>query len=908
MLKHTTYNASSSDRVDEAPELSRRTLLQAAGAGLAALSCSLAGWAAVSKPAAAAVNTIDFRYSPAWWQTSICFPDDPDKALVGKEGQLLFDYGLRADKQGRVIESDDPDIDNFSLSVLPDCGSGARWIRQSMASPRAPIIQTWRDADGVEISEQTFLVTPGPGDRVPSPSLARVDFAGGMIYGFAKPALGSAPAFANVAVALEGPIRFQLAVDPGAAVTLVFGLCEGRVTEPGARLLVLSAEGGEARTVDAVKDFGASQPGLYKLMAHDENGDGVIDISISAPADSPQREAVLSALWAFSGAVPEDNVLISGHADNSAIASFPDILQPQRRAIVLMTLKNSTPVTATRQPVLRIRSGGHVHLNEVDKTIHVENGVRISGSAALTLALTATEGEVVAQMAAVTLPPGGSHKVAFAVDRRSFGPVDPLSADQAGILLRAAEKWWENYDLPYSSISVPDRGIQDMVESCVRNIWQARELKIGGPAFEVGPTCYRGLWVVDGSFLLESAAILGRGLEARKGVEYLIGQQKPDGSFETLPHYWKENGIMLWAATRHAFLTQDKEWLRRYWPALQSALGVIRRMRDEVSRNPQALNYRLMPGGFVDGGIDNMKAAAPEYSTVYWTLAGMKSFIVAARWLSDEATAACCESDYNDFYAVFRQACARDVLEDGRGNAYVPIMMGNAESYVPQKGQWSFCHAVYPGQVFPKDDPLVKGQLAMLRATEVEGMVLDTGWIKDGIWTYFAPFYAHAQLWQGQGREAVESLYAFAQHASPTRVWREEQRPLGQPPRKGDSAGDMPHNWASAEFIRLVAHLIELDRGDELHLLEGFPREWAQPGMVTRLDGVLTPFGPLHLEIRISEDGRSALLKMKQLKDSPPTKIVLHLGDWAGRNEVAELATDREVVKSIKLRVPSRNG
>ena len=91
--------------------------------------------------------------------------------------------------------------------------------------------------------------------------------------------------------------------------------------------------------------------------------------------------------------------------------------------------------------------------------------------------------------------------------------------------------------------------------------------------------------------------------------------------------------------------------------------------------------------------------------------------------------------------------------------------------------------------------------MAMLRATKVEGMVFDTGWMKDGIWTYFASFYGHAALWMGHGDEAAQVLYDFANHAVPTRVWREEQKPLG----KGiEEVGDMPHNWASAEFIRLA--------------------------------------------------------------------------------------------------------
>jgi hypothetical protein len=279
----------------------------------------------------------------------------------------------------------------------------------------------------------------------------------------------------------------------------------------------------------------------------------------------------------------------------------------------------------------------------------------------------------------------------------------------------------------------------------------------------------------------------------------------------------------------------------------------------------------------------------------------MNSFIAAAHWLGYEADASAAQKEYDDFFAAFRRACTRDTLRDGHGNAYVPTMMANARGYVPQKGQWAFCHAVYPGQVFPKDDPFVEGQLAMLRATKVEGMVFDTGWMTAGLWTYFASFYGHAQLWQGRGREAAETLYAFAQHACPMRVWREEQKPAGQ---GSDEVGDMPHNWASAEFIRLTTHLIELDRGSELHLLEGFPREWAGPGMVTRLNGVLTPFGPLWLEVRVAGDGRSALVKMKRLTGRGLAKVMLHLDGLTGKNEAVELPASAGVERSIMLTQP----
>lgn len=891
----------------EFPILSRRALLQAAGVGLPAFGLPTASLLDTAFAIPASVRretceTVDFRYSPTWWQTAICLPDDPDKMLVGKEGQLLFDYGVHLDQPGepRAVKADEVNTADYALMLQPSYGGTSKWISQETISPRVPVVQTRREANGVEILEQTFLAAPTSDNQVRAPQLARVDFAGKMTYGCAEPIGECSPAFRNGACG--DSLHFQLAVAPGQMATVVYGVCESLVKTARARLLVLKADGAKERVVDPFNDFGFNHPGVYRMAAQDDDNDGVINIYLDISKDSQEKHAVLSALWAFADGIPSDEDIIRGRADDRAIANFPSVLEPARRLVILLTLRNSKMAAAPCQPSLYIRSTGAVAFDAITRTISAGSGTRISGSAALVLRSDPTRGGFVAEMPAMVVPPGGSIDVAFTVDRHSKGALDHVSAEHARGLLTATQKWWQTSNLPFETILVPDRAIQGMIESCVRNIWQARELKIGGPAFQVGPTVYRGLWVVDGSFILESAAILGRGLEARRGIEYLLSQQKPDGSFEIIPHFWKENGIVLWAATRHAFLTQDKAWLREQWPALQRVVRVIEKMCDGVSKNPQAPNYGLMPGGFVDGGLDNRDlnrdVDEPEYSTVYWTLAGLKSFSAAAHWLGDPASAAASQRDYDGLYTAFRKACARDLLKDGNGNKYLPVMMDDAGHYSPQKGQWAFCHAVYPGQVFPEGDAMALGQLSMLRATKVEGMVCDTGWLPRGIWTYFASFYAHAMLWQRQPREAVDSLYAFAQHACPTRVWREEQATHDQ---KSEAGGDMPHNWGSAEFIRLVAHLIQLDRGDELHLLEGFPREWAQPDAVTRLEGVMTPFGALYLEVTVSGDGHSAELKLKQLTGQRPTRIVLHLKGLAGRDETLELPTDRDVSKSISL-------
>ena len=364
---------------------------------------------------------------------------------------------------------------------------------------------------------------------------------------------------------------------------------------------------------------------------------------------------------------------------------------------------------------------------------------------------------------------------------------EPGTVPEAKTAREQAVAFWQQAPLPWGRIHVPDAGIQALVDSSIRNIWQAREIKNGLPVFQVGPTCYRGLWIVDGAFLLEAATILGAGDQARNGVAYELTHQKPDGRIEVMKDrygYWKENGIVLWTCVRHAMLTQDKAWLESVWPKLERIAGFIQRLRTDqaadasleaglIPRTKQTpLDQGLMPHGIIDGGIQN----GVEYTNSYWNVLGLRSFVQAARWLGKTDEAAAWQTEYDDVMAVQRKAAARDMRKDAGGNSYLPILMGDAGTKeLPQRAQWAFCHAVYPGQIFAKDDPLVAGNMAMLAATEREGMVYGTGWDATGIWNYFASFYGHAWLWQGNGRKAAEVLYAFANHASPMLDWREEQ-------------------------------------------------------------------------------------------------------------------------------------
>jgi len=804
---------------------------------------------------------------------------------VDHEGQLLYHY-----RQGGR---------EFGTRIALEAAEDTTWKGQELLSPRVPIVQTRRRTnDGIEVVEEAFAVTDLADAGRPESGLRRLD-GGGVNLDWAVPPAGVDPVLRHILVHHGGPLRFELAVSLGDTRRVALALCEGWWKEAGQRVQVLRIEGAEPRTVDAVAEIGRNVAAAFWFDARDLNRDGRIEIAIEAAADAPDQNTFLNGLWVFpSDAEPDSPALLEGDLNAIALARLNATTPggPPRNDIILVQITNTGSEPRTLQPRLVVDTTLDFSFEPESQRIRLNSHETVTASLPMTGLVADTSSRRSIQLEALTVLPGESAAFFALFSGGGAIRVEPETLEQALASRARAVDFWQAAKLPYGRIQVPDPNVQALVDSSIRNIWQAREIKQGLPAFQVGPTCYRGLWIVDGAFLLEAATLVGAGPEARSGVAYELTFQQPDGRIEVMRDFSKENGIVLWTCVRHAQLTQDPAWLQSLWPRLEQIAEHIRTLRQQTLTNSSALDDGLLPAGFSDGGIGGIH---DEYTNPYWNLAGLRAFIEAAHWLGQSEAASAWQREYDDFLAAFRMAAKRDMKTDPHGHAYLPIRMDGQD--LPQRGQWAFCHAVYPGQIFAPDDPLVTGTLAMLQTTERQGMVYGTGWDATGIWNYFASFYGHAWLWQGHGSKAAQTLIAFANHAAPTLVWREEQALLHEPFRK---VGDMPHNWASAEFIRLTIHLLALDRGRELHLLEGLPRAWLGPDLETRLDGVATPFGPLTMSLRVSADGRTAALRIEPLPDTSCTNIVVHRRGWGIDTDSPSLALDPTRQHTLFLTLP----
>jgi hypothetical protein len=832
---------------------------------------------------------VDHQYSPPWWQTLVCLPDDPVKTLVGREGQIFGDYDYKGPR-------------NFSFSIGLDGQTALSWKDQQLLSARSPITRTLKTAGAISVQEETFLQIPG---EEALNSIVRYD-SRRTEKDWSKPSVVCDAAFNDIALGLkglsgEGLVELHIKVKPGSSHSIALGFCEGYYDSAGIRMMRINVEGAtqKEKDIDPVKDFGVKKPGVYILDSKDVDQDGILTIVISNKPGTRDRNAFVNGLWMFDGAAPDAAAIVTGAANKNAVLYAPaaKIPMPARRYHILVRLKNNG-AAGDFKPVLRYQGVEEIKMD--GDQLRVGDETVVSASSGVGELRNDSVGKFHLDMPVVHLGAGEQKEIAITVSR-FFDSKDAFHAsvadskNQEGI----ASGWWQKNSPSAAAITVPDAGVQSMVEGSIRNIFQARDIRKGNRSFHVGPTMYRGLWLADGSFLLEVATMLGYIKDVRSCIDYLTHYQLPDGGFEMITTFHKENGLVPFMLVRHAMLTQDKKWMEQNWSVVEGCLRRIRYLRDEAMKDPSKPYYGLLPHGNVDGGIQH----GNDYSNTEYCLSGMKWAINAAHWLGKEEEAARWQKEYDDFFNTFLTMARKDLRKDDKGNTYLPVMIHNEDSFPPAKGQWAFCQSVYPGGIFDttaETRAMAEGTVNMLDDHREEGLVLNTGWMDQGLWTYFASFYGHAMQWIGKPKGIPQLLYDYANHSSPTMVWREEQKPKG---KGNEEVGDMPHNWASAEFIRMVVHMIELDRGSDLHLFEALPKQWMRPGAKVALNDIRTPFGPIRLSLVVNAAGDAAQVSLSfDEKAHLPGKVVIHKDNWTGNGGVEEVSAAQTITRTISLK------
>ena len=450
-------------------------------------------------------------------------------------------------------------------------------------------------------------------------------------------------------------------------------------------------------------------------------------------------------------------------------------------------------------------------------------------------------------------------------------------------LLAEAREYWQNWKPFDGKVSITFPGPQgEFLVACARNIQQAREVKNGKLTFQVGPTVYRGLWVVDGNFLLEAARYLGYDADAQQGLEATWQHREADGGLFAAGGrgMWKDTGIGMFTLVRQAELSQDWSYFRSMQPQVARAVKFLEARRDDA-RTDGSVNgrYGILAPGFGDGGLNGIHS---EFTNIVWVLAGLKAVIDATDRLgiSDPGGA---KKLHAELRSAFFAAAKQEMRRHPDGFDYLPMLVKDDplwtlpdewDRFQPQIAQWALSHAIYPGLVFEKNDPIVQGHIRLMQACTQEDIPAETGWIPHkGVWNYNAGFVAHVYLWAGLTDWARSTFTGYLNHASPLYCWREEQPLRGS--LTADYVGDMPHNWASAECVLYLRNTLALEDGQALRLLAGvgdFELAGGEPLGVVQSP---TRFGRIDLSLEPLD--RHAGWRMKFQRGTGPAPAEIHI-------------------------------
>ena len=474
----------------------------------------------------------------------------------------------------------------------------------------------------------------------------------------------------------------------------------------------------------------------------------------------------------------------------------------------------------------------------------------------------------------------------FPQENQASELLEPMQQEPDALLEEAREFWkaWK----PFGSVawSYPGKG-GEFLTACARNIQQAREVKDARLVFEVGPTIYRNLWIVDGNFLLEAARYLGYDKEADEGLLSEWKKQLPSGQVVAGGggEHWKDTAIAMFTLVRQCELKQDWQMFKELEPNVRKAIEFLVELRNQArAGNSMNGRYGLLAPGFADGGIGGVRS---EFTNTVWALAGLKAVTTAAEDLNIDFRFA--HNFYKELRASFLTAAKAEMVRHPGGFEYLPMLAHDDPSWRnpdpwqrprPQTAQWALSHAIFPGLVFDKNDPIVQGHIALMQSCTKEDVPAETGWLwHDSIWNYNASFAAHVYLWAGIGDWADRTFRGFLNHASPLYCWREEQSL--QHALVGQDWGDMPHNWASAECVRYLRHMLVLEDGARLRLLAGIS---LNPGerQAFALEQSPTRFGRVTLGLEPLDDSKGWKLDFVRHSANQPGKLELP-GHIAGR-------------------------
>lgn len=389
---------------------------------------------------------------------------------------------------------------------------------------------------------------------------------------------------------------------------------------------------------------------------------------------------------------------------------------------------------------------------------------------------------------------------------------------------------------------------------------------------------YHAFWLRDGSFIANMYDLTGYPEYARQVIDFFAQSQQPDGNFLSQSGQYDGIGQVLWSYGRHYALTHDQAFADKVFPAVEKAVGWIQQARRS---DQQHLLPTATPGD--DEGITGHITGHN-----LWALDGIRNAIFLAKATGHTQRAAEFQKEYDDYYAALLKVLDRVTR---RTNGYIPAGLDD------EQGQdWDNMLTLYPEQVLPPTNPMVKATLDATRAKYREGIMTydDEKLLHD----YLGFSNTENELILGEQRLAVQDLYAELVHSSSTHAGFETDIvPWGD---RDFHDNLTPHGWFAARLRISLRNMFVREEDDQLHLLSAISPAWIHVGNEIHVDRVPTNFGTVDLSLRMVSPSH-AVLNLHDAFVNPPSQVVLHLPWFMKASKVVADGASIPVVKGSVL-------
>ena len=404
---------------------------------------------------------------------------------------------------------------------------------------------------------------------------------------------------------------------------------------------------------------------------------------------------------------------------------------------------------------------------------------------------------------------GGVYSVKF--DEKAF------TMEYAKNALEACKEYWLECPIMKKTIHLPDKNLQAMLIASARNVLQAAEILEAYPRIRIGPTIYRGFWIADTNDMSNALYMIGQDELARGGLYETLGKRKPDGSILYIDGLFSETTSAIGTIIRHAELTNNNKLIIDQWPVIVDACNFLRDLnRKTLEMGEEYPGFGLLPPAFGDGGLFGDEA---EFATP-----GRVTKQLSQVWQVGERLCL-------DGWEEIKELC-ETIKKNGR--AKMEKYMKTTDDgikYLPASMQYDPRHkpSLSPGVFLPfieNDDPLWEEYFKLLdKYDDTQGIPECTGWRSDqSVFSYACASFVENLVRHGMPEKAIDYIYAFCNHATAGRVWREEQ-PFTDS-TCNEACGDMPHTRAGTYLITMVRRCLIDERGDSLYLLPALANEW----------------------------------------------------------------------------------